>query len=93
MVGIANIAAAVLAQAAETATEAANNGLSSIAKALVFGLATIGPAIGLGIVIGKAVEAMARQPEYAGTVRTYMFLGIGMIELWALIGFALYWIT
>lgn len=86
MVGIAHLATAVLAALSD-------QGLTSIAKGLVYGLAAIGPGVGLGIVIGKSVEAMARQPEYAGTVRTYMFLGIGMIEALALIGFALYWIT
>ena len=90
MLGIANFAAGVLAQAEGVST---GDGLKTIAKPLVFGLSTIGPTVGLGIVIGKAIEAMARQPEYAGTVRTYMFIGIGLIELYALIGFALYWIT
>ena len=47
-----------------------------------------GPGIGLGILIGKSVEAMARQPEYAGQVRTTMFIGIGLIEALALFGIA-----
>jgi F-type H+-transporting ATPase subunit c len=50
--------------------------------------AAIGPGIGLGILIGKSVEAMARQPEYAGQVRTTMFIGIGLIEALALFGIA-----
>ena len=37
---------------------------------------------------GKSVEAMARQPEYAGQVRTTMFIGIGLIEALALFGIA-----
>ena len=41
-----------------------------------YGLAAIGPGIGIGIVVGNAITAMARQPEMAGTVRTTMFLGI-----------------
>ena len=68
-------------------------GLTKIAKSLVFGLATIGPGAGVGIVIGHAIEAMARQPEYAGTARTYMFMAIGLIELYFLMGFVLYFIT
>ena len=47
-----------------------SSGLKTIGKGLVIGLAAIGPGIGLGILIGKSVEAMARQPEYAGQVRT-----------------------
>lgn len=54
-----------------------------------FGLATLGPGIGLGILIGKAMESMARQPEAAGTVRTTMFVGIGVVEVLALLGFVL----
>jgi F-type H+-transporting ATPase subunit c len=63
-------------------------GLQTIGKGLVIGLAAIGPGIGLGVLIGKSVEAMARQPEYANTVRTTMFIGIGLIEALALFGIA-----
>ena len=51
-----------------------------------YGLAAIGPGIGVGIVAGKTVEAMARQPEMAGQLRTTMFLGIAFTEALALIG-------
>ena len=45
-----------------------------------YGLAAIGPGVGIGIVAGNAVQAMARQPEAAGMVRTTMFLGIAFTE-------------
>ncbi|MER0106533.1 ATP synthase F0 subunit C [Corynebacterium sp. KPL2895] len=51
-----------------------------------YGLSAIGPGIGIGIVAGKTVEAMARQPEMAGQLRTTMFLGIAFTEALALIG-------
>lgn len=51
-----------------------------------YGLAAIGPGIGIGIVAGKTAEAMARQPEMAGQLRTTMFLGIAFVEALALIG-------
>ncbi len=51
-----------------------------------YGLAAIGPGIGIGYLVGKSVEAMARQPEAAGMVRTTMFLGIAFTEALALIG-------
>jgi F-type H+-transporting ATPase subunit c len=54
-----------------------------------YGLATLGPAIGLGMLIGKALESMARQPEAAGMIRTNMFIGIGVVEALALLGFVL----
>jgi F-type H+-transporting ATPase subunit c len=63
--------------------------VSAIGKGLVFGLGAIGPGIGIGYLVGKAVEAMARQPEAAGMVRTTMFLGIAFTEALALIGFVL----
>ena len=62
--------------------------IQTVGRGLVIGLAAIGPGIGLGILIGKSVEAMARQPEYAGQVRATMFIGIGLIEALALFGIA-----
>ncbi|MFD2758522.1 ATP synthase F0 subunit C [Gulosibacter faecalis] len=53
-----------------------------------YGLAAIGPGIGIGIVAGKTVEAMARQPEMAGRLQTTMFLGIAFTEVLAFIGIA-----
>jgi len=53
-----------------------------------YGLAAIGPGIGVGIVAGKTVEAMARQPEMAGRLQTTMFLGIAFAEVLAFIGIA-----
>ncbi|HSJ50321.1 MAG TPA: ATP synthase F0 subunit C [Actinomycetota bacterium] len=60
-----------------------------IGRGLVFGLGAIGPGIGIGFLVGKSVEAMARQPEAAGMVRTTMFLGIAFTEALALFGFVL----
>ncbi|MFI5777499.1 ATP synthase F0 subunit C [Nocardia sp. NPDC051570] len=54
--------------------------------AVGYGLAAIGPGIGVGIVVGKAIEGMSRQPELMGTIRTNMFLGIAFTEALALIG-------
>ena len=63
--------------------------VSAIGKGLVYGLGAIGPGIGIGYLVGKSVEAMARQPEAAGMVRTTMFLGIAFVEALALFGFVL----
>jgi F-type H+-transporting ATPase subunit c len=54
--------------------------------AVGYGLAAIGPGIGVGIVVGKALESIARQPEATGILRTNMFLGIAFTEALALIG-------
>ena len=58
-----------------------------------YGLAAVGPGIGIGIVVGNAITAMARQPEMAGTIRTTMFLGIAFTEALALIGFVIFFIA
>jgi F-type H+-transporting ATPase subunit c len=61
------------------------NGLGSVG----YGLAAIGPGVGIGLIVGNAMQAMVRQPEMQGTVRTTMFLGIAFAEALALIGFVL----
>jgi F-type H+-transporting ATPase subunit c len=55
---------------------------------LVYGLAAIGPGIGIGLVFGHAIDAMARQPEAGGQIRTYMWIGFALTEALALIGIA-----
>ncbi len=63
---------------------------AAIGAGFAYGLAAIGPAIAIGMVVGKAIEAMARQPESAAMVRTTMFLGIAFTEALALIGFVVF---
>jgi len=57
-----------------------------------YGLSAIGPGIGIGILVGKTVEGMARQPEVSGQLRTTMFLGIAFVELLAFLGVAAHFI-
>jgi F-type H+-transporting ATPase subunit c len=64
-------------------------GLEALAHGLVYGLAAIGPGVGIGLVFSSAIQAIARQPEMAGQTRTTMFLGFALIEALALIGFVL----
>ena len=64
-----------------------------IGKGLVYGLAAIGPGIGIGIIFGKAIEAVARQPEAQGLVQPLMFLGFALTEALALFGFVLFFIV
>lgn len=77
----------LLAQATDTTLVDA---MAKIGGGLAYGLAAIGPGIGIGYVAGRSVEAMARQPEAAGMVRTTMFLGIAFAEALALIGFVVF---
>lgn len=57
-----------------------DEGLRLVAMAIAIGLGTIGPGAGIGIVFGAALEAMGRNPEAEGLVRTYMFLGFALVE-------------
>jgi len=82
-----SIALQVLAQAAGLTGEL-DAGLAKVG----YGLAAIGPGIGIGYLVGQSVQAMARQPEMAGQVRTTMFLGIAFAEALALIGFVLFFL-
>ena len=63
--------------------------LSGNLNVLGYGLGAVGPGIGLGILIGKALEGIARQPEAATMVRTTMFIGLAFVEALALFGFVL----
>ncbi|MBO1750855.1 ATP synthase F0 subunit C [Actinotalea sp. BY-33] len=51
-----------------------------------YGLATLGPGIGIGILVAKTQEATARQPEVAGQLRINMFIGMALVEALGLIG-------
>lgn len=53
-----------------------------------YAIAAVGPAIGVGMVVSKTIESIARQPELAGRLTTTMYLGIAFIEALALIGLA-----
>ncbi len=91
-----SVLATFAAQTLELAQEAGYTAAEAKANAgaqgagMAYGLAAIGPGIGIGYLVGQAVQAMARQPEAAGTVRTNMFLGIAFTEALALIGFVVF---
>ena len=56
---------------------------------LAAALATLGPGLGIGLMVGKNQEATARQPEVAGRLFTNMIIGAGMVEALGLIGFVM----
>ena len=76
--------------AAEMTPAELKNNAAAASAGYAYGLAAIGLGIGIGYLVGKSVEAMARQPEAAGMVRTTMFLGIAFTEALALIGFVVF---
>jgi F-type H+-transporting ATPase subunit c len=54
---------------------------------IAMGVGALGPGIGLGMLLGKAFESIARQPEVSADIRTNMFIGIGVTEAVALYAF------
>jgi F-type H+-transporting ATPase subunit c len=65
---------------------AATIGVYGSVASIGYGLAAIGPGIGVGLIFGNGVQAMARQPEAAGLIRANMFIGFALTEALALIG-------
>lgn len=57
-----------------------DTGLRLIAAAIAIGFGTIGPGIGLGLLVNAALSAMGRNPEAAGQVQINMFIGIAFTE-------------
>ncbi len=58
--------------------------LKSLAMAIVVGVGVIGPALGVGLIGSKAVEAIGRNPETESKVRTNMILGFAFAEAFAI---------
>lgn len=56
---------------------------------IIVAAVAFGSAIGDGIVSSKAVESIARQPEARPNIFTFMFLGVGVLEAFPVIGLAL----
>ncbi|MGI6225643.1 MAG: ATP synthase F0 subunit C [Peptococcales bacterium] len=61
-------------------------GLIAIAAALSVAIATIAPALAQGNAAGKAMEAIARQPEAAGEIRTSLIISLAFMEALTIYG-------
>ena len=62
------------------------NGLIGLAAALAIAIATIGPGLGQGMAAGKAMDAIARQPEASGDIRTSLILSLAFMEALTIYG-------
>ncbi len=60
-------------------------GLSAVAAGLLIGLASLGTAVGFGILGGKFLEGVARQPELGPMLMLRMFLMAGLVDAFAAI--------
>ncbi len=64
-------------------------GMTAIAAALLIGLAALGTAIGFGILGGKFLEGVARQPELTSMLMGRMFLVAALVDAFAAISIAM----
>ena len=62
------------------------SGLIAIAAALAIAISTLGPAIAQGVTASKAMDAIARQPEAAGDIRSTLILSLGLMEALTIYG-------
>ncbi|HWR24476.1 MAG TPA: ATP synthase F0 subunit C [Feifaniaceae bacterium] len=62
--------------------------MGSIALGAALAVLTgLGAGLGMGIATGKAVEAVARQPEASGKINSLLLLGLALTESTAIYGF------
>ena len=64
----------------------ATGDVTMIVVGIAAGTAVIGPGVGMGYLIGQTIASIHRQPEAFEQTRTLMFLGIGLVEAFALYG-------
>ena len=60
--------------------ECITGNVSDLAAAIAIGLGSIGPALGIGMLAAKAMEALGRNPEAAQQIQTNMILAIAFAE-------------
>lgn len=54
--------------------------MNLIAAAIAIGLGALGAGIGNGLIFGRTVEGIARQPEARGMLQTTAFIGVALVE-------------
>lgn len=59
--------------------------MTALAAALLIGMAGFGTAIGFGILGGKYLEGVARQPELTGQLRGQFFLMMAFVDAFAVV--------
>jgi F-type H+-transporting ATPase subunit c len=61
-------------------THISDDGMKSIGAGLAIGMGAIAPALGIGMLVGKAMEALGRNPEARPAIQTNMILGVAFAE-------------
>ncbi len=65
------------------------NGPKAVGAAMAIGIGAIGPGIGIGLAVRGAMEALGRNPEAAGDIRTTMIIGAALAEAVAIYAFVI----
>jgi F-type H+-transporting ATPase subunit c len=58
--------------------------ISILSAAIAVSFGALGPGLGEGRAVASALDAIARQPEAAGTISRTLFVGLAMIETMAI---------
>lgn len=58
--------------------------LTNLAMAIAAGVGVLGPGLGIGLLVARALEAIGRNPEASGQVQATMFIGIAFVEALAI---------
>ncbi|MGH2533577.1 MAG: ATP synthase F0 subunit C [Thermomicrobiales bacterium] len=66
-----------------------NDAVPYIGAALAIGLGAIGPGLGIGLAVRGAMEALGRNPEAEGAIRTTMIIGAALAEAVAIYAFVI----
>ncbi len=61
-------------------THISDDGMKSIGAGLAIGLGALGPALGIGMLVARAMEALGRNPEARPGIQTNMILGVAFAE-------------
>lgn len=66
------------------AAEMSSDSIKSLAMAFAAAIGVVGPAIGIGMLVARALEAIGRNPEAAPKIQATMFIGIAFVEALAI---------
>ncbi len=58
--------------------------ISIVGAVIAVSIGSLGPALAEGRAVAAAMDAIARQPEAAGTISRTLFVGLAMIETMAI---------
>ncbi len=61
-------------------------GIIAVGAGVAVSIVGLGGGVGMGLVGGKAIESIARQPEVGGDIRTLLFITLAFIETLTIYG-------